>query len=143
MIDLSALEKAIAQADEALEFCASDLAVTHPRLSVHLRASAIQAFEFTYELTIKTLKRYLSETDPNPASIDELSFNELIRRGYETGLIQAELVVWKQFRQDRGTTSHAYDEKKALEVFAGIPLFIGEAKHLLFEIKRRQETIVG
>lgn len=116
------------------------MALARPRLAVHLRAAAIQAFEFTYELAVKTLKRYLSEIDPNPALIDELSFNDLIRQCYEIGLVQSELVKWKQFRQDRGTTSHAYDENKALIVFAGIADFVREAKFVFAEIKRRQEA---
>ena len=140
MIDLSALEKAIGQANEALEFCASEMARENPRLALHLRAAAIQAFEFTYELAVKTLKRFLEMTDPYPSSIDEMSFNDLIRRGYELGLLRAELAGWKQFRRDRGTTSHAYDEKKALDVFAGIPAFLDEAKYLYAEIQRRQEV---
>ena len=143
MIDLSAFEKVIAQADEALDFCRSDLATKNPRLALHLRAAAIQAFEFTYELSIKTLKRFLELNEPNPSIIDEMSFNDLVRRGYETGILKAELVAWKQFRKDRGTTSHAYDELKALEVFTGIPAFLVEAKHLCAEITRRQEASFG
>ena len=143
MIDLSAFEKAIAQADEALDFCRSDLATKNPRLALHLRAAAIQAFEFTYELAIKMLKRFLQLNEPNPSIIDEMSFNDLVRRGYEVDLLQAELIAWKQFRKDRGTTSHAYDELKALEVFVGIPAFLVEAKHLCAEITRRQEASFG
>jgi nucleotidyltransferase substrate binding protein (TIGR01987 family) len=108
-----------------------------------LRAAALQAFEFTYEPAIKTLKRFLEKNEPNPLIIDEMSFNDLVRRGYEAGLLQAELVAWKQFRKDRSTTSHAYDELKALEVFAGIPAFLVEAKHLIAKITRRQETSFG
>jgi nucleotidyltransferase substrate binding protein (TIGR01987 family) len=141
MIDLSTFHKAISQVDEALAFCESDMVHGNPRLTLHLRAAAILAFEFTYELAVKTLKRFLEMTDPYPSSIDEMSFNDLIRRGYELGLLRAELVGWKQFRRDRGTTSHAYDEKKALDVFAGIPAFLDEAKFLYAEIKRRQETL--
>ena len=70
--------------------------------------------------------------------MDEVTFNELIRRGYEAGLLQAELSEWKGFRRDRGTTSHAYDEAKAREVFAAIPAFLAEARFLLAQIDARQ-----
>jgi hypothetical protein len=42
-----------------------------PDFQVHLVAAAIQAFEFTYELSWKMLKRYLERTVPNPDGIDE------------------------------------------------------------------------
>jgi len=139
-LDLSSLQKAIAQMEEALEFCNSDLARSDTRLALHLRAAAIQAFEFTYELSYKTLKRYLEETEPNPSSVEEMTFNELVRRGFERGLLQAELADWKAFRKDRGTTSHTYDEAKAQDVFETIPAFLREARFLLSQIKQRQET---
>jgi nucleotidyltransferase substrate binding protein (TIGR01987 family) len=138
-LDLSSLQKAIAQLDEAIAFSRSDLATANPRLALHLRAAAIQAFEFTYELSIKTLKRFLEATEANPSAVEEMSFNEMIRRGYELGLLQAEIAAWRAFRRDRGTTSHAYDEAKALIVFEATPAFATEAKFLLAQIRERQE----
>ncbi len=85
ILDLSSLRNAIAQTEEAL-------------------AAAIQAFEFTYELAIKTLRRYLMESEPSPATVDEMSFNDLVRRGYAIGLLQAELTEWKVYRRSRGIT---------------------------------------
>lgn len=137
-LDLSSLEKAIAQMEDALKYCESDLARSDPKLALHLRAAAIQAFEFTYELSFKTLKRYLEATEANPAVVEEMTFNELVRRGYELGLLQAEMADWKEFRKDRGTTSHAYDEEKAKDVYESIPKFLAEAKFLCGEIRKRQ-----
>ena len=138
-LDLTSLRNAILQIEEALAYAHSDLAKGDPRLARHLRAAAIQAFEFTYELSVKMLKRYLETTEANPASVDEMTFNELIRSGYEAGLLRAELSDWKNFRRDRGTTSHAYHEDKARAVFATIPAFLAEARFLLAEINTRQE----
>jgi nucleotidyltransferase substrate binding protein (TIGR01987 family) len=138
-LDLSSLRNAVAQVEEALAYARSDLATGDPKLARHLRAAAIQAFEFTYELSVKMLKRYLEATEANPASVDELTFNDLIRRGYEVGLLQAELADWKEFRRDRGTTSHAHDEKKAMDVYETIPAFLTEARFLLDQIARRQD----
>ena len=138
-LDLSSLQKATAQLAEALDLCRSDLAKSNPRFALHLRAAAIQAFEFTYELSFKTLKRYLEMTEANPAVVEEMTFNEFIRRGYELGLLRAELKDWQAFRRDRGTTSHAYDETKAQAVFDALPAFLAEAKFLLAEIQARQE----
>ena len=138
-LDLSSLLKATAQLEEALQYCDSDLARQDSRLHLHLRAAAIQAFEFTYELSVKMLRRFLETTEANPVAVGELSFNELIRLGSERGLLCAELSDWKEFRKDRGTTSHAYDEAKAEDVFETIPGFLDEARFLLAQIEKRQE----
>jgi nucleotidyltransferase substrate binding protein (TIGR01987 family) len=143
ILDLTSLQKAIAQMEEALAYCKSPLAKNDPRLALHLRAAAIQAFEFTYELSFKILKRYLEATETNPAAVDDMTFNELVRRGFELGLLQAEMAEWKEFRKDRGTTSHAYDEEKAQDVFEGIPDFLEEAKFLLAQIQKRQSESAG
>lgn len=138
-LDLSSLEKAIAQLEDALKYCVSRLAKEDKKLALHLRAGAIQAFEFTYELSLRMIKRYLSLTEANPSMIDEASFNELIRKAYEKGLIKSELSTWKEFRKERGTTSHTYDEEKAKEVFEGIPIFLKDAQFLLNELRKRSE----
>ena len=139
MIDTSSLRNAIAQLDEAMDYCRSDLAERDPKLARHLRAAAIQAFEFTYELAIKLLRRSLAETEANPADVRDATFNELIRLGYARGLLVSEIIVWKEFRRHRGSTSHAYDEAMAEEVFAGIPAFLTEAKTLLANLATREE----
>jgi nucleotidyltransferase substrate binding protein (TIGR01987 family) len=139
ILDVSSLRSAIAQCDDALVYCGSDLAQRDAKLAQHLRAGAIQAFEFTYELSVKMLKRYLETTEPTPSSVDEMSFNDLVRRGYEIGLLNAEIEHWKEFRKNRGSTSHAYNMAKALLVFNNIPAFLSEAKYLLAQIEARQE----
>ncbi len=140
MLDLLSFNRAIFQMEEAVEFCQSDLAKNDSRLFLHLRAGAIQAFEFTYELAIKMLRRFLEATEPNPAVSNEMTFNELIRLGYERGLLESELVTWKEFRKNRGTTSHTYDEEKASDVYDSIPNFLNEVKFLYSEIQRRQSA---
>ena len=86
VLDLSPLEAAVAQLEEALEIHDSELALSDPRLKRHLRAAVIQAFEFTYELSFRMLKRYLELASPNPAEIDSLVFNEIIRESYRQAL---------------------------------------------------------
>jgi nucleotidyltransferase substrate binding protein (TIGR01987 family) len=138
-IDLSALRQAIAQLEEALAYCGSEQARQDTRLALHLRAAAIQAFEYTYELSVRMLRRYLESTESNPAAIAELTFNDLIRLGWERGLLRAELAAWKEFRRSRSITSHTYDQAKALEVFEGIPAFLDEVRLLCAAIEERQE----
>ena len=140
-LDLSPLESAIGQLEEALELYDSELAQSDPRLKRHLRAAVIQAFEFTYELSFKMLRRYLELASANPAEIDDWAFNDVIREASRQALVQAEFRVWKEYRRNRGTTSHAYDEQKAQEVFKSAPGFLQEARYLLTRLQERNESL--
>ena len=137
-LDLSPLARAIEQLDQSLQYAESDLAATDPQLARLLRSAAIQAFEFTYELAWKMLKRHLSATEPNPAEIDELSFPDLIRLGSRRGLLLSDWERWKEYRADRGATSHTYDEDKAGVIFQSLPGFLAEARHLYDRLSERQ-----
>ncbi len=54
-----------------------------------LRDGVIQRFEYTYELSHKTLRRYLAATEPSPEIPEDLSFPNLIRLGSERGFSMA------------------------------------------------------
>jgi nucleotidyltransferase substrate binding protein (TIGR01987 family) len=138
MIDTASLGRAIAQLEQALAFSASALARSDVDLGRHLRAGAIQAFEFTYELSYKTLKRFLIDSEPSPDEVQRLDFNGTIRLGYARGLLAEEIAAWRQFREDRSMTNHTYDGSKARSVFAGIPRFLAEARFLLARVGERQ-----
>jgi hypothetical protein len=72
--------------------------------------------------------------------VDEFDFSALIRAGFERGLLREEIAVWREFRRDRGTTPHAYDNDKAQSVFDHIPRFLHEARFLRDQIQARQAT---
>lgn len=129
------------QLQESLDYYHSDLVQNDPGLVRQLRAAAIQAFEFTYELSWKMIKKYLQMTEPNPNEIENMSFPDLIRTACERGLLQSELSVWKGFRQDRSITSHTYDDSKAQEIFEKIPFFLKEAEYLLSTLQKRASTL--
>ena len=139
-LDLTPLEDAVAQLEEALDVYHSDLVLNNPRLKRHLRAAVIQAFEFTYELSFGMLKRYLELASANPSEIDELVFNDVIREAYRQALLRSELPEWMEFRRNRGTTSHAYNEDEAQEVFESVPDFLQEARYLLNRLHERVES---
>lgn len=140
-LELASLESAVAQLEEALHYYDSDLAARDPALKMQLRAAAIQAFEFTYELSFKMIKRHLEMASANPAQLDEMSFNEIMREAFRVGLVPSELSVWKQYRKNRGTTSHTYDKAKAQKVFESVPAFLHEARYLLDQLRKRNASL--
>ncbi|MBF0153508.1 MAG: nucleotidyltransferase substrate binding protein [Magnetococcales bacterium] len=106
-----------------------------------VRDGVIQRFEFTYELAHKSLRRYLEVTAASPNVLDEISFQDLIRTGYEQGLLLHSWDRWKEYRQCRTNTSHAHDEIKAGRVLETIPAFLAEVHFLLEQLQRRTERM--
>lgn len=105
-----------------------------------IRDGLIQRFEFTYEISHKILKRYLEHTSANPAEIDLMTFQDLIRTANEQGLLLGNWSDWKQYRDMRSRTSHTYDEAVALAVVQGIEKFLAEA---VFLQNTLQEKLAG
>ncbi len=128
-LDISSLEKATISLEKAiLEYEKTN--------SEFVRDSCIQRFEYTYELSWKTLKRYLELVSPNPNEIDMLSFQELIREANEKNLLLSNWETWKLYRIYRGTTSHAYNQNKANEIYEEIPGFLNEIQFLIKQLKK-------
>lgn len=129
-LELSSFEKALASLIEALaEFDRTQ--------SQFVKDACIQRFEYTYELAHKLLKRQLEAMSANPSEIDQMSFPDMIRSGAERGLLANGWDEWRRFRDARDATSHAYNEKKANEVFVRIPAFRDEAAFLLARLAER------
>ncbi|VWX32778.1 Nucleotidyltransferase [Limnobacter sp. 130] len=131
ILELSSFDNAILRLDEGIQRYEKDITDTQ------IRDGLIQRFEFTYELGHKMLKRFLESTSPNPAEIDELAFQDLIRTGNEQGLLLSDWTQWKKYREMRARTSHTYDESVALQVVAEIPAFLQEAKFLNAQLHSR------
>ncbi len=129
-LDLSSLDKAIKALIRAL-----DEYEKNPNEFV--KDSCIQRFEFTYELSHKFIKRYLELTEANPEEIEEMTFQQLIRRATERGLLLNDWESWKDYRKNRGKTSYSYDEETADEVFEDIPSFLKEAEFLYKQLEER------
>jgi nucleotidyltransferase substrate binding protein (TIGR01987 family) len=139
-LDTSSLTNAIKQLEESLNCYHLDIVQSNEKLVLQLRAAAIQAFEFTYELSWKMLKRYLTITSADPQEIESLSFTHLIRTGCEKGLLLSDVEKWKGFRHNRSISSHTYDELKAIAVFSDIPGFLKEAQYLLEQLNKRADV---
>lgn len=102
-----------------------------------IRDGLIQRFEFTYEISHKTLKRYLEQTSANPAQFDQMTFQDLIRTANEQDLLLGNWTDWRQYRDMRSRTSHTYDEKTALVVVQGIEKFLAEAQFLANKLQEK------
>jgi len=102
-----------------------------------IRDGLIQRYEFTYEVSHKTLKRHLEAVSPNPDIYDAMPFSDLIRSANEQDLLLSDWNKWKIFREMRAKSSYTYDEDIALEVVSVIPEFILEAKALLQVLQKR------
>jgi nucleotidyltransferase substrate binding protein (TIGR01987 family) len=94
-----------------------------------VRDAAIQRFEYTYELCVKSLRRQLEAMSDSPAEVDALGYRDMIRVGVERGLIATE-ADWFTYRELRNITAHVYDPAKAAQVFAKLPKFLRAAQAL-------------
>jgi nucleotidyltransferase substrate binding protein (TIGR01987 family) len=134
-LDFTSLESAIRQLEKAYWFSTSNLA-KDAELFEQFRNSTVQCFEYTYELAWKYLQRKLELVHPNPQTIDQLEFKDLIREGAQRGYIKTP-ELWFEFRRLRNISSHAYDKSKAEQVYSKAYDLLIEAKVLLEEISRQ------
>jgi nucleotidyltransferase substrate binding protein (TIGR01987 family) len=132
-LDLGSFGGAIGRLAEAL-----DILDAEPENAI-VRDAVIQRFEFTYELAHKLLRRFLEMTAADPQAVGRLSFQDLIRTGSEQGLLRLDWERWRDWRQARALTSHAYDEQKARQVAATVPAFLLEARFLYDSLHQRTE----
>lgn len=136
-LDLTSFEQAVFQLNQSLAYYASDLAQQDKGIKQQFQMACIQAFEYTYELSHKMLKRYLEMSEATAAAIDSMAFPELIRTGCERGLLRSGWSRWKQYREIRNITAHTYNNTKAEAAFSIIPDFLEEAEFLLDKLKEK------
>jgi nucleotidyltransferase substrate binding protein (TIGR01987 family) len=139
-LDLQPLRRAISSMDEGLALLAGGAWLqAQPEAVVNtLRAGVIQSFEYTYELSVKMLKRRLRLDAESRAVIDTAGFRDLIRMGGQRGLVSS-VEAWFAFRDLRNETAHTYNVVKAEQVAAEMPTFIAEAKFLLGRLEASSE----
>ena len=77
------------------------------------RDGAFQRFEFTFELSWKTLAKVIQMDRP----LEDLSVKNILRTGGEQGLIR-DVQKWFELQHARNLTSHTYDPEVAEQVFA-------------------------
>ena len=121
-LDLTALANAVRRLREGLERCDREPA------DEQLRDGLIQRFEFSYELSHKTLRRYLKDMAAAPDEVERMAFADLIRAGNAQGLLRSGWPAWRRFSEMRGRTSHVYDVRAALAVVGAIPVSCGKPR---------------
>jgi len=113
-----AFQKAVAQAETELE-----------------QDGAIQRFEFTFELTWKTLKRILSFK-----GISVNSPRDVFRESAKQGFIE-DVSIWFKFIKKRNLSSHTYDQEQANEIFSCLPKFEEELCKVIEKNKKIMKKI--
>lgn len=103
------------------------------------RTAVIKAFEFTYESSIRFIRRQLSEGILTDQELKLMSFRDMLRAAADAGLI-AEPIAWADYREMRNITSHTYDEDKAEEFMSGVDDFLEDVRFLLAELIRRNAS---
>jgi len=101
--------------------------------------AVIQAFEYTYELAYKKIRRQLEQIVANPSELKEINFMDLMRSAKEAGLI-SEVPNFRVYREKRNITSHTYDEDKAVEIVSVVDSFLQDMHFLLNELKKRNSN---
>lgn len=129
------------QLTDQIKLQLDDLKSAHSRLQEALTAektelnrdAAIQRFEFTFELVWKILKNvnlYFGSECNNPRDCFRLAAqNELLANPDE----------WFNYLKQRNNTVHAYDEKKAQEVFSCLQHFSQDVYRLISTIEKKIE----
>lgn len=95
------------------------------------KAGAIKSFEYSYEMSWKTLKRILNARGYNEGVATPKS---VYRKAADEGFID-NVKIWFHFMDMRNLTSHTYSEKNQDKVLASFPDFSRELQKLITKLK--------
>ena len=123
------LNRALAQLRSALE---AHQAMPENELIV---IALIKAYEFSFELSWKTLKDLLAWN-----GVDARLPREVLKQAFSTGLID-EGQLWIDMLEQRNLMAHTYDQTRARQAAALIEKsFWPQLQRLQQELERRRET---
>ncbi|MDR2623713.1 MAG: nucleotidyltransferase substrate binding protein [Methanobrevibacter sp.] len=102
-----------------------------------VRAGLIQHFEYLYELSWITMKKFIK--------IDEGREDSLTRKGFfrhagERGLID-DYYKWMEFHNARNSTSHMYDEEIAEKVYISAKEFDKYVKKFILVLEEKVKDL--
>lgn len=95
-----------------------------------IRDSAIQRFEFTFEISWKAMKVYLEEK----GAINLYFPRDVIRNAAQAGIINSS--KWLKMIETRNITSHIYNENMAEKVYNELPDYIPLIKELIEDLEQ-------
>lgn len=121
-LDFSALSDALTQLADGLRE-----ARQQPRSEL-LRDGVIQRFEYSHELSLKSIRRVLETVFDDP--VDQMAYNDVLRVAAERALID-NVERWFTYRSARNKTAHAYDTAVAADVFKAVMPFLNDARTLV------------
>src|SRR5688572_29120258 len=87
-LQIAPLEKALDQLQRCVDYLSSPMAKADPALYAVFRGASNQAFEYSYELSVKMARRQLAQIVANPHELAQLTFADLMRSAGDAGLIQ-------------------------------------------------------
>jgi nucleotidyltransferase substrate binding protein (TIGR01987 family) len=99
-----------------------------------VRDSAIQRFEFTFELFWKSLKAYGEES-----GLEVYSPRDSLRIAFQLGVIREDS-DWFRMLEDRNLTSHTYNEATAESIYSHLPTYARLLHQALDELTRRAKN---
>jgi len=123
--DYSSLENASKRLEEVLK------RYNQNTLDDAIRDSVIQRFEFTYAITLKTIRKYFIERAFVIEDVNQMSFNDMIRTANQLKILKSDLELWTKFREMRNLTSHTYNEELAQKVVDVVPEFYEEVEYII------------
>ncbi|MBM3381751.1 MAG: hypothetical protein FJY29_04840 [Betaproteobacteria bacterium] len=99
------------------------------------KAAFVKAFEYTYELSLKSMKSYTESR-----GLESVSPRDAIRNALKVGLIVDE-PLWLSLQKDRNTTAHTYSTDYLPEMIARMKnLYVKEFQRLLDKLKEELQT---
>lgn len=124
-LDITALTRALASLEDILK----------QEMNEYIRDGVIQRFEYTFELSWKTIRRYYKEigrieipNGPKP----------LIREAAKDKLID-NVDKWFLFLDARNISSHIYNEEEAIKVYSQAKKFPPEVNLLLKNLNPKKK----
>jgi nucleotidyltransferase substrate binding protein (TIGR01987 family) len=137
-LDFSSLKNAVDALERVLKVYKKNSDIDNKDFDIDvsegLRSGVIQNFEVAYELSWKSMKRWL-ETNVSPTIVDGLTRHEFYRRAAENKLIE-DIQAWWDFHDARNSTSHVYDGAMADDVAEIAAKFLPEARELLARLQK-------
>ncbi len=122
-ISLKPLKDALAQLNKA---------IAQPE-DEFIRDSVIQRFEFTFELSWKTMQRFIEADRP----LVDASTRTILREAHAQGLIPS-VEPWFEFQKYRNMTSHIYSLEVSKEIYLNVKNFPDHCAKLIQKMEQRK-----